>query len=157
MTAVCESSLRGCSHMTLTSPIMLHCDCPLPAVHSSACHCVMQSQPNLLILWYLTAGFAGLPVTYNTYTPTVNCSHTHTHFDACFSLHTVYTVTCSLRVLNSVRLPDNWMLDSLHCLKCNSELCFLFLFHYDNSLAICYRYLLLIWTNKISKDKRLEF
>lgn len=115
--------------------------CSLPAVHSCACHCVMQNPPiscNLtysqfeekkhnespakLLTLYLRAGFARLLVTYNTYTPTVYCSQTH--FDACFSLHTVHMVTCSLRVFNSVRLPDDWMLDSLHCLKCNSELCF---------------------------------
>lgn len=81
-----------------------------------------ESPAKLLTLWYSRAGFARLPVTYNTYTPTVYCSHTH--FDACFSLHTVHMVTCSLRVFNSVRLPDDWMLDSLHCFKCNSELCF---------------------------------
>lgn len=33
-----------------------------------------------------------------------NCSHSYTHFHACFSLHIVYTVTCSLWVLNSVFL-----------------------------------------------------
>ena len=99
--------------------------CPLSALHSSACHCVMQSQlkilqphfyfilfiffysepdrgkrlashsplkknlmrsqQKILTFWYSRAGFARLPVTYNTYTPVQYTVLIHTHtFDACF-------------------------------------------------------------------------
>lgn len=64
---------------------------------------MMKSAQKLLMISYLRAGFVRIPVTYNTCTPlqyTV-LIHIHTLMHA-FLYHTVNSVTCSLRVLNSV-------------------------------------------------------
>lgn len=124
-------SLCGCSHMTLPPPCStLQCLSPCPAKPAKNPTTVSPLSRKTNEPGKAMNG-GGLEVWLCKATCHIQHIHTysillsHTLRRACFSFHTVHTVTCSLRVLNSVRLPDDWMLDSLHRLRCNSELCFL--------------------------------
>lgn len=63
------------------------------------------------------------------------CSDTYTLWCMLFSTYCV-----QLLVTFKCWPVSFWQLNVGHCLKCNCELCFLSLFHYDNALAICSRY-----------------
>lgn len=68
---------------------------------------------------YFRAGFADPPV-----------SHTHTNVSTVSLLYDLWCMLFSTYSTLSAVSCSIWVLNSLHCLKCNSEL--FLLFHYDN-------------------------
>lgn len=166
----------------------------LPAVHSSACHFFMQSQPNPETLqfdsdssvrkmikscsqyekkkhpwepnkamddWYYRAGFAGY-LSRTTHTCTSIQYTVFVHVPALMHafLCILYThLFVAYEFWSSFCLLDNWMLERLYCLKCNSELIFLSystitLWQYVTGTSKTYEP---IKINHFKRQKRLEF